>query len=72
METELGIVALVKLLQPKNATLPMEVTELGMVMLVRPLQLENAAAAMPKQPSAKIMFVPAGIMPLYLYATKPA
>ena len=36
--TELGMITLVKPLQPENAPLPMEVTELGMVMLVKPLQ----------------------------------
>ena len=32
----------VRLLQPQNAELPIEVTELGIVTLVRPLQRENA------------------------------
>ena len=34
--TELGMVTLVRPLQPRNAMQPMEVTELGMVTLVRP------------------------------------
>ena len=37
--TELGMVMLVRPLQPENAFHPMLVTELGMVTLVRPLQL---------------------------------
>ena len=36
--TELGIVTLVKPLQPEKASLPIEVTELGMETLVKPLQ----------------------------------
>ena len=40
--TELGMVTLVRPLQPENARYPMLVTELGMVTLVRPLQPQNA------------------------------
>ena len=36
--TELGIVTLVKPLQPEKAELPIDVTELGIVTLVKPLQ----------------------------------
>ena len=43
--TELGIVILVRLLQPENAPL-MFVTELGIVILVKPLQFENALLPM--------------------------
>ncbi len=39
---ELGMVTLVRSLQPSNALSPMLVTELGMVTLVSPLQPENA------------------------------
>ena len=44
--TELGIVTLVKPLQPWNAPSPMEVTELGIVTLVKPLQSSNAEERM--------------------------
>ena len=40
--TELGIVILVKLIQPLNAPLPIEVTELGIVTLVKSLQPPKA------------------------------
>ena len=40
--TDLGIVILVRSVQPENAESPMLVTELGMVLLVRPVQPENA------------------------------
>jgi len=34
--TELGMLMAVRLVQPKNAQLPMEVTELGMVVFMQP------------------------------------
>ena len=37
--TELGILILVKLLQPQKASFPMLVTELGILMLVKLLQV---------------------------------
>ena len=40
--TELGMVMLVRPVQPQNVPSPMLVTELGMMMLVRPVQSENA------------------------------
>ena len=40
--TELGMVTLVRPVQPENADCPMRVTELGMVMLVRSVQSSNA------------------------------
>jgi hypothetical protein len=40
--TLLGIVTLVRPVQPENAAYAMLVTLLGMVMLVRPVQPENA------------------------------
>ena len=36
------MVTLVKLVQPSNALLPINVTELGMLTLVKPLQPKNA------------------------------
>ncbi len=40
--TELGMVTLVRPVQPENAQSPMEVTELPMVTLVNPLHPSNA------------------------------
>ena len=44
--TLLGIVTLVRLVQPENAQSPMLVTLLGIVTLVRLVQSENAASPM--------------------------
>ena len=49
--TLLGIIILVRLLQPENALPPMEVTLLGIVTLVRLLQSENALSPMEVTPS---------------------
>ena len=50
----------------------MVVTELGMVTLVRPVQPEKAEFAIALVPALRTMLVPFGMVPLYLYATRPA
>ena len=44
--TPVGMVTLVRPLQPKNAQYPMLVTPVGMVTLVKPLQPKNALSPM--------------------------
>ena len=67
--TLLGMVIVVKPVQPENAELPILVTPLGMVIEVKPVQLENAEPEIETVPSFTSILVPAGIVPLYLYNT---
>ena len=55
--TELGMVTVVKPLQPKNAASPMAVTELGMVTLVKSLQRLNADSPMEVMEMGIIVFL---------------
>ena len=67
--TLFGIVTEVMPVQPENAEPPMEVTLLGIVTEVMPMQPENAELDILTVPSLRVIEVPSGISPLYLYAT---
>ena len=70
--TEFGIVIEVRPEQPEKAELPILVTELGIVIEVRPTHDAKAAAAIPFVPPFTTIIVFVGIVPLYLYRTRPA
>ena len=64
--TLFGMLMLVKLLHPQNASAPMDVTLSGMLMLVKLLQLQNAYSPMDVTLSGITTFL---LLPVYFSST---